>query len=182
MAATDLDAETVRCLLDYDTESGKLWWKPRSVEWFASPKSCKTWNTRYSGQEALISRMNGYARGDILGVDVLAHRVIWLIMTGRWPNVIDHINGVRDDNRWRNLRSVTNRENTMNCARSKGNTSGITGVFQCKKSGSWVSYIKVNGRNISLGSFRTIEEAAVARGDANRKYGFHPHHGTDRNG
>ena len=43
-----------------------------------------------------------------------AHRIIYVLMTGEQPNVIDHINGLKHDNRWVNLRNGTRSDNQNN--------------------------------------------------------------------
>ena len=58
-----------------------------------------------------------------------AHRLAYLYMTGNFPeNLIDHINHIRDDNRWANLRDATNSQNGSNRVKGKNNTSGYKGV------------------------------------------------------
>lgn len=48
------------------------------------------------------------------------HRLVWKAVTGQDPiGVIDHINGVRDDNRFENLRDVTPEENAFNTIRGR---------------------------------------------------------------
>lgn len=85
---------------------------------------------------------------------------------------VDHINRKRNDNRKENLRKATEKENARNRGLQSNNTSGFTGVFKKinSKSISWYAYIKVNGKNIHLGSFKTIEEAIKTRLEAELKY------------
>jgi hypothetical protein len=77
---------------------------------------------------------------------------------------IDHINGVRSDNRWTNLRDVPKLINSHNELGTRcNNTSGAAGVHQNPKGGRWIAQIGVSGKTQYLGSFDTIEEARMAR-------------------
>lgn len=75
---------------------------------------------------------------------------------------IDHINRVRTDNRWSNLRLVTQMQNAQN-RNYKANQSGFTGVHPYKKSGKWTSEVRVSGKKYNLGQFATAEAAYNAR-------------------
>lgn len=67
-----------------------------------------------------------------------AHRLAWIIMTGSWPSSeIDHINGVRDDNRWVNLREATSSQNKHNRTKLVTNTSGYMGVAWMPRQKKW---------------------------------------------
>jgi len=108
----------------------------------------------------------------------LAHRLIWLMFFGAMPpNEIDHINGIRHDNRIENLRSVSHSENTKNQTIRTNNKSGVTGVHLHKGTGKWRARIQVNGVFKSLGLFERLEDAKEARINAMEKYGFHKNHG-----
>ena len=115
------------------------------------------------------SMSNGARQVEFFGRAYLAHRIIWLYMTGSWPKqMIDHINGVRDDNRWCNLRDVSRTVNENN-RREPGahNSSGFLGVT--KHRNRWRAQIKANGRNNVLGVFDTPEEAHEAYVQAKRR-------------
>lgn len=89
-----------------------------------------------------------------------AHRVAWCLITGDWPTKeIDHINGVKNDNRFLNLREATRRENSRNQSITSKNTSGFKGVSFHKRTGKWRADIQLNGSQKSLGSFYSREEA-----------------------
>jgi len=179
MAESQLPCPTVlRQLLRYEPETGKLFWRPRAPAWFKNNAAHDVWTQKYCGKEALIGRnAKGYRKGSVLYKQCLAHRAIYAMMTGRWPaDQIDHINGVPDDNRWMNIRSVTPAENSKNLARPKNNTSGYVGVWMGRTK-KWQADIIVNNKKIHLGSFDQIEDAAAARAAAEVIYGFHPNHG-----
>ena len=93
-----------------------------------------------------------------------AHRLIWAIVNGKMSEgQIDHINGIRSDNRLINLRVVTQQQNSFNKQKkSKSNKSGYRGVCWNKRSNKWQSSISVNGKNIYLGVFENIESARQA--------------------
>ena len=102
-----------------------------------------------------------------------AHRLAWLFMTGSFPATgfeIDHINGIRNDNRWSNLRLVTRSQNNMNSGKSVANKSGAKGVSMDKTINKWLARIQVNKKIIYLGHFESFEEAAKARKEAEAKY------------
>lgn len=146
-------------LLHYDPENGRLFWRDGSGEAFTSVDT------------------KGYRRGTILGRRIRAHRVIWALVHGEWPEQIDHINGDRQDNRLRNLRNVLSCENQRNMRRPSNNTSGIIGVSFFTASRRWRAHISFGGVQHHLGYFATKEEAAEARRRAEREFGYHPNHG-----
>lgn len=104
-----------------------------------------------------------------------AHRIAWLLMTGAWPEQeIDHIDGNRSNNCWSNLREVEHVLNSHNQRRpSKNNSTGALGVSMGpSKTSPYLAGIRVDGKRIHLGSFRTLEEAESAYLTAKRQ--MHP--------
>lgn len=92
-----------------------------------------------------------------------AHRIAFVLMTGRWPiDQIDHINRVRSDNSWSNLREANGAENSRNEGLRANNTSGLRGVGWNKSREKWRANIKVNNKQMYLGSFYTKEAAYEA--------------------
>lgn len=105
-------------------------------------------------------KTNGYIIIFYRGHKMRAHRVAWLLMTGEWPTAqVDHINGVKFDNRFSNLRLASASENNMN----RGPRSGrrFKGVWFDKQTSKWRVQIKSNGKVLSPGRFATEEEAAA---------------------
>jgi len=108
------------------------------------------------------------------------HRLVWLYMTGDWPKgEIDHVNQIKTDNRWANLRDIPSSENKKNKPIYKNNKSGVTGVIWSKGNNKWMAYVKTNKKRIYLGYFIDKFEAICARLSANNKYGFHANHGRE---
>ena len=89
------------------------------------------------------------------------HRLIWIYVHGHIANHIDHINGVRDDNRLCNLREATHQQNMMNRVRHKSK-SAFTGVYVSPNGRRWIAQISSNGSMKYIGSFGTPEEASFA--------------------
>lgn len=100
-----------------------------------------------------------------------AHRIAWALHHGAWPkDQIDHINGIKTDNRICNLREATNSQNGKNLGLSKANKSGVKGVSFENYTQRWKASIKVENKTISLGRFNSIEDAAKARQLAEQHY------------
>jgi hypothetical protein len=166
-----------------DFGSGTLIWADRYPSDFSDMKRTKEhtaaqWNAAFSGKPALnYLDPNGYLSGRILGKPVKAHRVIWAMANGRWPLMIDHINGIRDDNRLMNLREATCRENSKNVGVKQSNKSGTVGVCWDKQTHKWLAYIKDDGKHLNLGRFEKLHDAIHARRSAEVSLDYHPNHG-----
>ena len=183
----ELTQEDIRELITYDPISGKAFWNKRDVKWFresgtgGSLGNSIRWNNKNAGKEIINKNAGGYIYPCILRVHFLLHRVIYLYMTGEWPLFIDHINGIRDDNRWCNLRNVTKQENCKNRALHSKNLSGYHGVNKYKGNNKWqVKINDHNGENRFLGSYESLEEAISVRKKAEVEYGYSPTHGRSK--
>lgn len=172
-------------LLGYDPETGRLFWHRRPDHLFPSnsrqsqAQCAHNWNARYAGKEAGNVTTRGYIQVGIFRKLYKAHRVAWCLHYGTWPSEnIDHVNGDGTDNRILNLRDVPQQINAKNLVLSKANTSGTCGVHFRRSSGRWLASITVDRTQKHIGSFATREEAIEARRAAERRSGFHPHHGS----
>jgi hypothetical protein len=176
--------EVLRQLLRYEPETGKLFWKERPPELFASKRACSVWNARYPGTEALsYVDSHGYKMGAVLSMrHAKAHRVIFAIHFGEWPSGhIDHIDGDRANNRIENLRSVSHAENQRNMGWNRRNRSGTLGVFYLTSCDRWWAYIGSGPTRRTIGYFDRIEDARAARILEESRSGFHPNHGKRLN-
>lgn len=119
---------------------------------------------------------DGYVQITINGRHALAHRLAFVWMTGACPHEVDHINGVRDDNRWANLREASRAHNMQNlgAAKRSNRTSGLLGCHLIKHTGRFAAQITVNKKVRHLGSFDTAEQAHAAYLKA--KHELHPTH------
>lgn len=165
MAKVDsITPEMLRELLDYNPETGKLYWKERDgLNHPAGYKDVNRWNSRHAGKEALTANnAGGYKYGNVMSTSLLAHRVAWAIMTGSWPSEeVDHINWRRGDNRWCNLRSASRTENARNHKRVSGSVY-LKGVSPIKRSIKYQARIYSNGKLLYLGAYESEEDAHQA--------------------
>jgi hypothetical protein len=158
--------DEINKLIAYDKETGIFTWKVHRPGTFA-------------GSVAGTKHNLGYIRISVNCKLYLAHRLAYLLMTGRWPNEqIDHINGIRDDNRWINLREATQSQNQHNREMCKNNTSGYKGVYWNKKSKKWLVNIWLNRKRVHVGYFDSREDAAKARMDSAKKLHKNFHRST----
>ena len=119
----------------------------------------------------------GYFSVLVRGKYYRVHRVAWLMTHGVWPAAqIDHVNGVRDDNRMANLRESTNSENLCNRGSTVNNRTGFKGVCWDKNSRKYKAQIMVRGNFTYLGLFTTPEAAHAAYQSA-----AYANHGTFAN-
>lgn len=179
-----LTQEIVKEFLNYDPDTGVLTWRERDQKWFKTYRSFCSWNAKHSGKLAGSvhkgSRGKSYVCVKINGDVYKAHRLIWLHVTGETPDEIDHLNGDGTDNRLCNLRNVSRLDNGVNKRLASNNTSGVTGVSWNTSAGKWQSSIKVKQRQIYLGNFDNLFDAACARKSSENYHNFHKNHGSVR--
>ena len=165
MTTEILTQDRLKELLDYNPETGKFRWI-----------KCK--------RKDLIGKIAGGSVGiGYIGIMIdykhyRSHRLAWFYMTGFWPkDQIDHINHIRDDNRFVNLREATQIDNLKNLRMRDSNISGVMGVSWDKRRNKWRASIKVNGKSMTIGRFEDFNNAVSARKSAEYKHGFHVNHG-----
>jgi len=156
-------------LFSYDTKSGHLVRKIRPAN------SVKIGDI--AGSTALRGSNLCYLEVHIDNVSYLVHRVIWLIVTGCWPRLIDHINGDGVDNRWINLREVNHQNNSKNMRLNNKNKAGLLGVYWSNKHNKWAASICNDGKSEHLYWGPCFFEACCRRKSAELRYGFHSNHG-----
>jgi len=153
--------EELKEYLDYNPDRGSFTWKKK-----------RKYSNIKIGQKAGGLNNEGYHRIDWLKSSYLGHRLAYYMYHGIDPleKQVDHINGNTLDNRIKNLRLATHKQNRKNSKVCKNNNSGVTGVFWHKAGRKWVSCINVDCKPIYLGSFKKKEDAIQARIEAEKKY------------
>ncbi len=153
-----LTAERLRELLRYDPETGIFTRRIAGGRFGRFPPGTVCGYVTPMGYSTI--RIDGPLYG--------AHRLAWLYITGAWPpHQLDHINGIRSDNRWINLRPATLTENNRN---KRVHRQGEKGAYFDKSRGKWLSTICVNRKQIFLGRFDTEQEAHLAYCSAAKNY------------
>lgn len=154
--------DQLKSVLHYDEVTGIFTWKAKTA-------ICIT-----IGSHPKHICKSGYLQMSIFKKRYYAHRLAWLYVYGEFPKkFIDHINGIKTDNRIINLREASISENNQNQKLpSKNNTSGLLGVCYAKKYKKWQSQIEINNKSVFIGYFDTKEEAHIAY--INKKRELHP--------
>jgi len=167
----ELTQEYLKSILKYDLLTGDFVWRESKG---AAKKGNVAGNVCMLGSKKYIRIKLNYKL-------YLAHRLAFLYILSAFPeDQTDHINGNGLDNRWINLRPVSISENHRNMRLSSRNKSGSIGVHWDKNANKWLSNIRVNNKTIHLGYFLDINDAIVARKEAEVKYNFHQNHGQAR--
>lgn len=171
--------EDLHSLLRYEPETGNLYWKERDLDLFSDKDKGRSWNTKNAGKEALATYdTHGYKFGTLRGKrNIRAHRIVWAMHNQGPFDLIDHINGIRHDNRLANLRVVDDAINHKNQKLYENNKSGAPGVCWNKRAKKWIAEIQSNGIKHHIGCFESIEDAIAARKKEEIRFGFHKNHG-----
>lgn len=163
---------------DYDPASGVFTHAPRNPSHFKSGtigerrRRTQSFNSRFAGKEIRNLDKSGYLNLYILKKRLYAHRVAFKIVHGFDPNLIDHINRNRADNRIQNLRDASHFSNGRNRNANINNTSGAAGVYFAERDQVWRSRISYDGKRICLGDFKDFDEAVAARKKAELIYEY----------
>lgn len=155
-----LTQERLKSLLNYNPETGAFTWL------------VKRGNLR-AGSPAGGLNTAGYIQLMVDGSNHLAHRLAWLYMTGGWPaQDIDHRDGCKGNNQFKNLRDVSEIVNGHNRHGPNKNNraSGLIGVKRNRN--RWSPCITVNGKQHHLGTFDTPNQAAAVRALAKSQAGL----------
>ena len=140
--------EAFRKALSYDPITGVLKWKINN-------------GRAFKGKIAGGVAAKGYLAFNFNEKTFKAHRVAWFMTYGSWPtHQIDHINGIKDDNRISNLREATQSENQKNVGTRKDNKTGYKGVSYHSKRKTYVARMMINGKEKWIGDFPTAEKAS----------------------
>ena len=147
-----LTQERVKHLFNYDANTGKLYWRnPTSIR-------CKV------GQE--ITYINaGYLKVKVDGTLHLVHKIIYLYVTGHWPDypneLVDHLDRDKLNNRFENFRLTNHHGNQHNRPLNRNSTTGYKGVT-INKNGKYQAQAQLNGKKYYLGSYDYPEDASDA--------------------
>ena len=118
---------------------------------------------RADGARAGSQQADGYRRVVVDGRKFYEHRVVFAMTHGRQPEAqIDHINGVRNDNRPCNLREATHSQNQRNSRTPITNTSGVKGVCWDAAHSKWRAGLTHEGKTVTVGRYARLQDAASA--------------------
>lgn len=158
--------ETLRLLLDHDPATGAMTWRERPVEMFKTPRSAAAWSARFAGERAFATTIGGgYLAGRVFDRAYYAHRVIWALHYGCWPEAeIDHINGAPNDNRITNLREATSAQNKHNANGHRNRRHKLPkGVYlRPVRRSPYCAVICAGRKATCVGYFATAKEASEA--------------------
>jgi hypothetical protein len=162
MKETKLTQAALKALLSYDPETG-IFTRIKSVG-----------GKNRAGQPAGTITKLGYVQIYVCGAHHTAHRLAWLYMTGEVPaSGIDHKDENKQNNRFDNLRLATNAQNFQNISAARSDSgTGLRGVSKNRRGKPFRARIKVNGKETTIGSFCTVEEAHAAYLDVKKE--LHP--------
>ncbi len=153
-----INSKRLRQLLSYDPKSGVF-----------INRTDRHWSAK-AGEAAGSLTKAGYIEIGLDGISYYAHRLAWLYVTGEWPaNTIDHKDGNRANNAWRNLRDVTQDVNVQNLrGATAASSSGLLGAYRCGS--RFKASITVDGRVRHIGYFETAQKAHEAYVAAKRQF------------
>ena len=123
----------------------------------------KSWNSKvFRVGDSCVRHGGVYPNVWIKKVPYLAHRIVFALVFGKIPRIIDHIDRDKSNFKIDNLREVTKSQNEWNRPKRSDNTSGYKGVWYHKQRNKWAAEITFQGKSRKLGLFLTPELAADA--------------------
>lgn len=178
MTEHTLTQDVLKELLHYDPETGIFTWKRRDRKWFKTDGHWKTWNTKNCGNKCESMDAYGYIRIAVFRERYRCHKLVVLYMQGHLPeDQVDHGNGIRSDNRWKNLEECSNAKNCLNKRINYRSKLGLFGLFWYERYNSYQVYINHQKKRLHLGYYEDFFEACCTRKSAELKYKYHENHG-----
>ena len=110
----------------------------------------------------------GYLRTCIACKSYKVHRLIFMMFYGYMPTEIDHVNGIKTDNRIENLRKANHSQNQSNKSKTKRNSTGKKGITS--EYGKWRVRVGINKKTINVGIFEDLELAELVATEARSKF------------
>jgi len=146
--------ERAKELLNYDPKTGLFTWKQTRT--FTAIKGSVAGSKDKCGYLRVCITLNRIEK------TLKLHRLAYLIIHGEMPNIVDHINLIKDDNRAENLRTCNAYQNQMNKAKLSSNKTGYKGVVYVESRGKYRAKIGYKGKNLHLGHFDCPKKAHEA--------------------
>jgi hypothetical protein len=125
---------------------------------------------RKNGKKAGTRHHTGYTQISFQRSSYNAHRLIFLMQHGWLPEVIDHIDGDRANDKIENLRPASWSQNLQNMQIRPTNKSGHKNVSWCNARRKWVVQLSIDGHQTNLGRFEDLELADLVATEARAKY------------
>lgn len=177
---TDLSQEFLQSIFDYCEETGVLTRKERPRDHFTSDRTFFMYNDMYAGSVVSAYTDQGYLVARLGKKLHRAHRVAWIIVNGEIPEglVIDHINGIRDDNRISNLRCCSHKQNLRNMF-GKEKINGLPlGVYYDKSRNCYSASVGLGEKGKAIKKrFSTVSEASAWRDSHTKSLNYDDSHG-----
>ena len=147
----DIPVDEVRRRFNYDPETGDLTWAIDRCSWLPA-----------GSRAGYVNNGTGYRTINFGGRKYSAHRLIWVLIYGEWPSQqLDHINGIRHDNRKCNLRLASHSQNILS-GRGRLNASGYRGVVRHQRRNKWKAVLRINGKPTTVSGWCDTPEDAHA--------------------
>jgi len=167
-----------------ETLSALEWFKANTyvvdgvLYWNSGESNARLRSSRLAYRPAGCISVRGYIQVRMYKDKFMAHRIIWALHYGLWPkNGIDHINGIKTDNRIENMREVTQFSNSKNAHKYPRREPWIaTGIIRRKS--KFYAHAQVDNKSIHIGTFKCHTSAHLARLLFDKKNGFSDRHGT----
>ncbi|MFC2189642.1 HNH endonuclease [Enterobacter hormaechei] len=154
---TTAEVTLLKTHLAYYPDTGEFVWLRRS-----SPRAA-------AGDIAGTEDARGYKKVMLRRKAYMLHRLAFVFMGQPVPDEIDHVNTIKGDNRWQNLRPCTRSQNTGNQNVRGDNQYGVKGLLRNKKSGSWYGQVviarktyrtpKLKSRNLAEYCLRELQRS-----------------------
>jgi len=146
--------ESLKELFEYEKETGRL-------------RRIKAICNAPIGSYPTSTNVQGYLQVMIAQRTYLVHRLVYLYHVGEFPEMLDHINRDKLDNRIENLREASKSQNACNTRKRRDNTSGTKGVSYDTTNKAWLAKVNKDSNVVVSKTFKgsrtdeTVKQKAI---------------------